>query len=158
MELIIRKATLNDASDLSHIVTNSWSAAYAQIIPTDFIVQKNAVRYEQFVKNLSVPGHNHYIVFADQTPVGTMYLAVDEIVAFYLHPDYFRMGFGTQMMDYVINLFKNQGSSEIFLWVLEENHNARKFYEKCGFSLDVGLKEIEYGKKLTCVRYIVKLL
>lgn len=43
---------------------------------------------------------------------------------------------------------------KVFLWVLEENHNARHFYEKCGFVQterclysDIGgreLKEVQY--------------
>jgi len=46
------------------------------------------------------------------------------------------------------------GFDKVFLWVLEENQNARRFYEKCGFMQterylfsDIGgreLKEVQY--------------
>jgi RimJ/RimL family protein N-acetyltransferase len=38
--------------------------------------------------------------------------------------------------------------------VLEENINARKFYEKLGFEHDGTIKEISIGKPLNEYRYI----
>ena len=48
---------------------------------------------------------------------------------------------------------KNRGYKKVTLWVLEENFNARKFYEKMGFKHDGTKKEITIGKKLMELRY-----
>lgn len=42
-------------------------------------------------------------------------------------------GYGYRLLSKVVNELKNQGFEEVFLWVLEDNHRARKFYEKFGF-------------------------
>lgn len=56
-----------------------------------------------------------------------------EIVSIYLLPEYMGKGYGRALMTAVINLLKEMAFENIFLWVLEENHNARGFYEKMGF-------------------------
>ncbi len=40
------------------------------------------------------------------------------------------------------------GFQDIFLWVLEENSRARKFYEKCGFTSAGRSMEYEIGGKM----------
>ncbi|RKI85043.1 N-acetyltransferase [bacterium 0.1xD8-71] len=40
------------------------------------------------------------------------------------------------------------GFQDIFLWVLEENLRARKFYEKCGFTSAGRSMEYEIGGKM----------
>ena len=43
-------------------------------------------------------------------------------------------GVGTELLRQA--LAAAQGSPSVLLWVLEENHKARRFYEHFGFSLD----------------------
>ena len=40
-----------------------------------------------------------------------------------------------------------------YLWVLEANSRARRFYEKCGFTFDGTQKEINIDKPLVEMRY-----
>jgi hypothetical protein len=49
---------------------------------------------------------------------------------------------------------KRMNFEEVIIWVLEENRRARRFYERNGFALDGGKKEIEYGEPMTCLRYV----
>jgi ribosomal protein S18 acetylase RimI-like enzyme len=53
-----------------------------------------------------------------------------------------------------INELRSRGYSKISLWVLEENMNARRFYEKSGFVHDGTVKEINIGKPLNEYRYV----
>lgn len=63
-------------------------------------------------------------------------------------------GFGRLLLQADVSELKKMGFDKVFLWVLEENHNARYFYEKCGFVQtehclysDIGgrkLKEVQY--------------
>ena len=67
-----------------------------------------------------------------------------------VHPDYFRMGVGTALLDYACNMGKKNGMEAIRLDVYEKNDSAIRFYESCGFSrrgtIDLGLEEL-YGLK-----------
>lgn len=56
-----------------------------------------------------------------------------EIISLYLLPEYMGKGYGRLLLQTVISELKNMGFHKVFLWVLEENQNARCFYEKCGF-------------------------
>jgi RimJ/RimL family protein N-acetyltransferase len=44
------------------------------------------------------------------------------------------------------------GRTVIIIWVLAENKNAIKFYEKCGFVADGGKRIWQYGKPLEGIR------
>ena len=67
-----------------------------------------------------------------------------------VHPNYFRMGVGTALLDYACELGKKNGVGAVRLDVYEENFSAIDLYESCGFSyrgtIDLGLEEL-YGLK-----------
>lgn len=67
-----------------------------------------------------------------------------------VHPDYFRMGVGTALLDYACNMGKKNGVEAVRLDVYEKNFSAIRLYESCGFSyrgtIDLGLEEL-YGLK-----------
>jgi len=59
-------------------------------------------------------------------------------------------------MDHVLAESRGRGFVEVTLWVLEENRNARRFYEKYGFTLDGGTRT--YPKTgVPEVRYRIRL-
>jgi RimJ/RimL family protein N-acetyltransferase len=56
-----------------------------------------------------------------------------------------------------MNSLFSAGYEKLYLWVLEDNHPARRFYEKNGF--DFNGDTLEYvieGKPLNEVRYVFK--
>ncbi len=64
------------------------------------------------------------------------------------------MGYGYQLMKAVISELKNMGYREVYLWVLEENKNARQFYERFGFVRSDQMQTDTYdGKELTELMY-----
>jgi GNAT superfamily N-acetyltransferase len=78
-----------------------------------------------------------------------------EIVSIYLLPEYFGRGFGKPLMEAAAAELKKTGYKFIYLWTLEENRQARKFYEKCGFSLSPDRLTLNIGgKDLIEVRYV----
>ena len=42
---------------------------------------------------------------------------------------------------------------EVVLWVLEDNAEARRFYESMGFRVDSAFKMVELGDPLKAIRY-----
>ena len=58
------------------------------------------------------------------------YSEYGEIVSIYFLPDYIGKGYGRLLLNKCIKELKQCGFSKVLLWVLEDNHRARKFYEK----------------------------
>ena len=59
-----------------------------------------------------------------------------ELVSLYAHPDHWREGYGSIVMEEVLRHMKAAGYSSCFLYVLRENTRTRRFYEKHGFAWD----------------------
>lgn len=163
LDLLVRKAEFTDAADIANIHIRSWEAAYADIIPTEAIAERSAKRPEMWKKILS-EDNDCYIALLDDTAIGLLCLnessdndihGAGEISGIYLHPDYYRKGCGTKLMDFALKTLKSRGFAVITLWVLEDNFHARNFYEKCGFSFDGARKEIVIGKPLFEIRYSI---
>lgn len=82
-----------------------------------------------------------------------------EIISIYLLPEYMRKGYGRELLNFAINELTKQGFKEVFLWVLEENYGARKFYENFGFECTCDyLYDNIGGKDLREIRYIYRLI
>ena len=59
-----------------------------------------------------------------------------ELHFLYVDPDYVRMGIGSEMLRFFEQAGREKGCPEFVVWVLEENKNARSFYEKHGYCSD----------------------
>ena len=79
------------------------------------------------------------------------YAGLGEIISFYTHPDHKRKGYGTKLMEEVLRRLSGQGYLQVFLFVLRENENARRFYEKMGFAWDGTHEDIPFPPDTICV-------
>ena len=53
-----------------------------------------------------------------------------ELHFLYVDPDYVRTGIGSEMLRFFEQAGRDRGCPEFVIWVLEENGQARNFYEK----------------------------
>ncbi len=80
--------------------------------------------------------------------------AVAEMPTLYVDPGHFRQGLGRALCDAGVDRARSLGFSELTLWVLEVNENARGFYEAYGFTADGARKVDELTvDKLVAHRY-----
>ena len=81
-----------------------------------------------------------------------------EIITLYLLPESLGKKYGKVLLDVALAEMKEQGYENVYLWALDENERARKFYEGQGFLWN-GDKNIVgiMGKSLVNLRYIKKL-
>lgn len=160
----VRRADINDAGILGKIHSDSWKAAYKGIVPDSILDSINAEkRQEYFEKALSEGWEEDFLVFAEDKAAGLMTIGkcrdeekddtYGEIWGIYLLPEYWNKGIGTYFINWGLNELKSRGYKKVTLWVLEENINARKFYEKIGFKHDGTIKELTIGKRLLEFRY-----
>lgn len=81
-----------------------------------------------------------------------------EIIAIYLIREYMGKGYGKSLMNAALSDLKIQGFSNIYLWVLETNKRARRFYEKLGFYCNNDTYSFKIlDEPLTDVRYVIHL-
>ncbi|MDD4493711.1 MAG: GNAT family N-acetyltransferase [Eubacteriales bacterium] len=157
----IRLATPSDAPDMAEVHMRSWEVAYKDILPADFIREKNATRPELYKRVITEENENSYVIQYSGKTVGILKVAPPqdenlrdcyELHYIYLHPDYFRLGIGSQAMDFAFDIARSFGKSGMVLWVLEKNIDSIKFYEKCGFVPDGGAWERNFDKPLRSIR------
>ena len=68
-----------------------------------------------------------------------------QLDSIYVDPFFQRQGIGTQIMNYIEEIAHQQNYTEICLGVLEKNENARRFYERIGYTPDGEQSTDEFG-------------
>lgn len=165
MSRLIRYADVNDCSALGIIHSESWKVAYKGIVPESVLDNMSSEKSEIKFYNSFMQGQEKNVVaLKDNQVVGFMCLGkcrdddVDnsygEIWGIYLLPSSWRQGIGTELISWGLTDMKAKGYGKVSLWVLEDNINARKFYEKLGFICDGMIKELNLGKQLNEIRYV----
>lgn len=162
MNITIRLAKPDDALDMAEIHARSWEVAYKDSIPMEYIKEKNATHPALFQKIITNENTTHYVIQVNEKTVGIMCIAPPqdndvgddflELHGIYLHPDYYRKGFGTQAIDFAFNKARNLGKKFMTVWVFAKNENTIKFYEKCGFAAENKTKTYDCGKAMECFR------
>lgn len=146
MNITIRKAKLGDENILSYIQTESWKSAFANIISAENMerctdIVKAEAMYEKVLKSgyaemsiLEINDKPHCIAaWSKARNLQFSYCA--EIICIHNLCNNWGKGYGSMMMNYIIDEIKNSGYNSVLLWVFEKNTRARTFYEKHGFEL-----------------------
>lgn len=159
----IRKVTpADDFAALSRIYALSWKTAYKGIIPQQYLDELSETRWADI---LSSGSWDSFVAIVDDGKyIGTSSISPareeamhgwGEIISIYLLPDYFKKGYGKLLLDAAVSELAKSGYDKIYLWVLENNANAKTFYEKNGFSPTSDKMPINIGgKDLIEMRYI----
>ncbi|MBD5140441.1 MAG: GNAT family N-acetyltransferase [Ruminococcus sp.] len=130
----------DDRLAVSRIYSESWRHAYKGIVPQSFL---DGLSEGDWVKNLDMEGRYSLVAIADGKLIGTSsycksrfekFAEYGEIISIYFLPEYMGKGYGKKLLAAAVEKLSEMGFRDVFLWVLEENHNARAFYERCGFS------------------------
>lgn len=89
----------------------------------------------------------------------TSYTDWGEIASFYTHPAERGHGYGEMLMEEALRRLKADGFQNIFVFVLQENEKARRFYAAHGFAWDGTHADIPFPPDTICVdlRYVKKL-
>lgn len=158
----IRYITLEDnAFEISAIYEKSWRYAYRNIIPQDFL---DSIPAGKWAGKITAEGIYSLVMTQEDVCIGTAsfcrsrwenYSDYGEIISIYFLPEYIGKGYGVPLLRTCLDELKKLGFKRILLRVLEDNHRARNFYEKCGFTFsgDCQTEQIG-GKKLREMMYI----
>lgn len=166
--LTLRPATLADAALIASIHTTSWQATYRGLLPDVFLdgeVTKERAAYWE--ARLSAPGEERRVVLiaeldgdsvgfvcAERQPESTWGVLLDNLHAL---PKYQGIGAGKLLMHAASDWARAQGETQLYLYVLEGNTPAIKFYERQGWQFVGAEPDHMGGVDITALRYAYKL-
>ena len=135
-QMIIRKATEEDARQIAEILVEDWKMAYRGIIDSSFLdsmsveerYQRELQRYQIYMV-ASVEKEILGFTWNETTADGE---ADCEIIALYVRYAKRKSGIGRALFQNSVDLFRAAGRKKMIVWCLRENEEARKFYEKMG--------------------------
>ena len=138
--LVIRKATVEDAEGKGYVHYQSWMETYTSLFSEDYI---KSLKLEKFVKLAKDYPENTYVALMNNKIVGySCYLKsrdedlddTGEIMAIYLLKKYQGLGIGKKLLEVCYKELRKY--SKLSLWVLGMNKQAIAFYEHHGFIAD----------------------
>jgi ribosomal protein S18 acetylase RimI-like enzyme len=161
---MIRPARIEDAAGIARIHVETWRAAYAGIMPAEFLaglsvesrtkswafaLERNALDFFVAEDGGAMAGWCHSTIL--RGPGSTM---LGETRAVYVLPGFQGRGHGAALMSATETDFRGRGVTDGLLWVLEANQPTRRFYERMGYLADGGRTEEVFGAtNLSVLRY-----
>jgi len=135
-EIIIRKATREDARQIAEILVEDWQTAYRGIIDSDFLdsmsveqrYQREVQRYQQY----TVAAEREEVLGFTWNEMADDEAADCEIIALYVRYAKRKKGIGKALFQNSVDFFRASGRKKMIIWCLRANDEARKFYEKMG--------------------------
>jgi ribosomal protein S18 acetylase RimI-like enzyme len=155
---LVRPASAKDAKAIAEIHVATWQAAYAGLMPAEFLasisVEKRLAFWREAIEfsepQLMVATEEDQVIgfvgFDRSRDAGTK-SSTGEIWAMYVVPAHWRQGVGLLLWDAAREGLKDEGCTHVTLWVLLRNERALGFYEHAaGFKRDMpSLKTVAFG-------------
>lgn len=145
MIISVDKTNLLQAATIHSI---SWKEAHRTFCAPDFIEAHTPERQWDYLSSKMNSGTKVYML-VEEKPIGIVSVTNSLIEDFYVLPAMQNMGCGTKLLQYAID----QCTDTPTLWILENNTNAERLYQRMGFmrtgrrnSITSGLDEIEFAR------------
>lgn len=162
----VRPATARDAKAIAEIHVATWKAAYSDLLPADYIAKmtvdkrqaywREAIEYSEPQLLVATEGDKVVgFVGFDRSRDAKTRSTVGEIWAIYVHPEHWRQGAGLALWDGARDGLKDEGCTQVTLWVLLGNVRALEFCEHAaGFKREMpSLKTTDFdGTRLEEIR------
>ncbi|MFC5519564.1 GNAT family N-acetyltransferase [Polaromonas jejuensis] len=154
----VRPATARDAKAIAEIHVATWQAAYKDVMPQDYL-NKVTVEKRQAYWREAIEYSEPQVLVATQDDKVVGFVGFDrsrdaktrstvgEIWAMYVSPDHWAQGAGVALWDGAREGLKEEGCTQVTLWVLLRNERALQFFEHAaGFKREMpSLKTVDFG-------------
>ena len=161
MTVIIREALPEDASGIAQVHIKSWQTSYRGLVPDKVLDNQSIERREGYWRQITMGSEAlHFVFVAENEQREVVGFAsggksrqewlpfAGELYAIYLLEANKRQGIGVKLFQAAIKRLIGEGVDSLMLWVLADNHPARRFYEKMGgkyvteLTITIGEKEL----------------
>jgi ribosomal protein S18 acetylase RimI-like enzyme len=171
----VRLAVPADADAMGRVQVESWRAAYAGLLSAESLAAldegRSALRWRVRLEDPQNKATSYVAVDTGGAVVGYVCIgacredrdaaaagtpgATGELWALYAAPSVWGTGVGHALFSAARAALAARGYSSFILWVLPDNHRARRFYERQGMRFDGTAKDvIEDGVPVPHVRYL----
>jgi RimJ/RimL family protein N-acetyltransferase len=132
--MTIRVATVDDLEELVDVQEEAAVPAFGHIFRQDEHPFPRADIVERWRAKVADPAYDVVVsVDGDGRITGFAATKGHELVHFGTALGTWGSGLATELHDAVVDRMRASGSGTARLWVLEENHRGRRFYEKLGW-------------------------
>jgi GNAT superfamily N-acetyltransferase len=160
----VRLATAADADAIGRIQVETWTTAYAGLLPQEtiaaFDVSARQAMWREGLSRTPRPGSATFVALVDDEIVGFATVGgsyseegVGELYAIYVHPSRWGVGAGRALIERAEESLRGSGFPQALLWVLEGNERAERFYEAAGWARDGEKVDDFQGATVTESRY-----
>lgn len=161
----VREATLGDADGIARAHTDSWQSSYRGILPDTVLdridVGQRAETRRRILRDRSIYQlvaydltHHDIVGFCDAGPSRRHVPYAGELYAIYIVQRAKRYGLGQDMFERVQAQLVREGMRSMIVWVLDNNHHARRFYEAMGGRVGSRLSSTVGGFPIVELSYV----
>jgi GNAT superfamily N-acetyltransferase len=150
---MIRAARADEAETLLGIQRGACVAAFAHIFPPELYPFPDDLIRTAWQEALADPDVEVFVAEADGEPIGSVSVGGDFLRTLYVLPAHWRTGLGTALHDHALERLRARGCTRAKLWTLEENWNARRYYEKRDWTLTEETRVVPFEPNPIDVQY-----
>lgn len=144
----IRSASAADAEAIAELHGRSFLATYPDLSRTIAgINQGLSGRVTLWTERIERPGCVTFVAHEDIRSVGFVFVGpsgdddhrgsgTGQVFSIHVDPPRRGSGIGKRLLDHALDFFRSVGYSEVTLWVVADNSQARQFYEARGWRVD----------------------
>ncbi|MER7249835.1 GNAT family N-acetyltransferase [Kribbella sp. NPDC000426] len=144
MQLTTRAARRGDLLPAAEARVASWRGAFTGLVPQDFLDAMDPVSIASSWADSIAAGRSRlYVAAAGSEVIGYAGVGPErdpsapantgELYALFVHPSHWGTGAGRALADAACADLRGAGCETVWLWVLEANMRARRFYATYGF-------------------------
>jgi len=169
MTAMLRRASEDDAERIAELHTASWRVTYTRELPPSFLETQDVgaraaswrSQMEEGVRVFVAEDGEEMTGFVACGPARDKALGqgIWEIYNLHVAPKRKREGIGSALFRSAVELGREEGATDLVLWVVVSNSTARLFYELKGMECEGTRQEsvMRGGHKLYEIRYRMRL-
>jgi GNAT superfamily N-acetyltransferase len=150
---MIRPAHPDEAETLLAVQRDACVGAFAHIFPPEQYPFPNEDVLQAWRDALADQAAEVYIAEAGGEAIGSVSVGDGFLRTLYVVPAHQGSGVGSALHDLALERLREQGAHVAKLWTLEENWNARRYYEKRGWRLTAETRVVPFPPEPIDVQY-----
>ena len=160
---MLRPSTGADVEAMVELQLASWREGFVPILPPEFELPEPEGFTPRLAEALDAQGVRSTLAFVGHRLAGWITYGQNrdpdagprtaEVRSLFVHPDHWRSGVGTTLMEEALTELAADGFDEATLWSFDVNDRANAFYERQGFRRDGAGQRREFSAGALEVRY-----
>ena len=126
MIIPVNEQNIMDAANIHSI---SWKESYRHFCTPEFIEMHSPERQREYIRDKMREG-TKFFMLVDEVPAAVVSVTDSLIEDLYVLPEKQNLGYGTKLLQFALD----QCSDTPSLWILENNTDAERLYNRMGFT------------------------